>query len=440
MRNVVPSVLTPMLLGLGCEPDFGFTIVPTRGVATVAIASWSGTESAAAVHVAPAGGEAVATQLVAGDEGTIEAMILGLFANTEYVGTLVDESGAVLATTTFETGQLPGGTPNWTVEGTPGWAGYLYFGSFSVNGTVYVTDATGAPVWAHVQTPGNIMRVRPTPDGGGVTYLFTYGLGKDGPDPEIVSVGWDGSERSRTTIEGITHDFVFLDDGAVAYPKIEWRSYAEYSQLVEGEGIVERTAEGMETTVWSSFDYWDPRTDGEVAADGDWTHANALDFDPELGVYGIGFNGMDAILRVERASGRVISQVGGLDSDYAFLDPTDQPDHQHQFQFTQEGVVVFDNRTAELGSRALELTLNDANMTATRRWEWTPAEPRWSTVLGDVHRTADGSTFIAFSGAGVLYDVAADGTERWSLSGGLGRIFGFVDRQSNLPGMALPAQ
>lgn len=429
--------------GVGCTPaaEIDFEIALSGESPTLAVAFWSGVETPATVQLVPVGGGATLNTLAVEPTcGTGQATVLGLYANTDYTATLLDSEGAELATATLTTGAFSTELPLPAATDTAGWAGYLYFGQFAGGGIGYalVTDAQGTPVWTFADDAGPIVRIRPSPNGGGITYLI------DDPNsdkfPELVSVGWDGTELSRQSIEGIARDFVFLEEGAIAYPKTEEQTFAEFADPVRGEGIVERSAIGVETTVWSAFDHWDPRTAGGVGEGGEWTHANALDYDSETGIYSIGFYGMRAIVRVDRASGQVVSQVGGDGSDYDFPDDSDVPKWQHQFQFTEDSVLVFDNRSSEDGSRGLELALDDTTMTATKRWEWAPADPVWSPVLGEIDRAADGSTLITYSGAGTIYDVAADGTQRWKLSTELGWILGFSDRQASLPGMAPPSE
>lgn len=426
--------MLPFVLG-GCTPESELRADVAGEMPTVAEFSWAGVEEDVLVRVEEtAGGSVLRTEATA----TAEATVLGMKPSTEYRADLVNARNETVATTTFQTGALEAVLPSWQTTGTAGWNGYLYLGCFNYNGTPMVVDTAGNVVWARTEPNRNVLRVRPNADATAVTYASILGLSDDDVAADIVTVSWSGEELSRIYLEHFSHDFLFLDDGTLAYIRTDRRSVEGIEGTVDGDQIVELSPEGSERVVWSTFDHWDPLTDGNVGDGGEWTHANALDYDPSENVYDIGFYGMDAIVRVDRDAGQTVWQLGGSDSDFAFDNPDDRTKNQHQFQFVEGGVVIFDNQTAQSGSRAIELSLDEEEMTASKAWSWQPANARWSEVLGDVDRGDDGSTLITWSAAGVIDDVAADGSLRWSLSLRMGQIFGFTHREPRLPGMQAP--
>jgi hypothetical protein len=278
-----------------------------------------------------------------------------------------------------------------------------------------------------------VIRARLAPDGSGVRYGEVEPV--DVPETSsLVTVNWQGEETSRVEVPAFTHDFVDTDDGGAACITVDVRPGRTGTDVL-GDGITEVTPDGDLVPVWSIWDQHSPPAD-EAMTEQVWTHANAIQRHPDTGNYWLGMRELSTILEIapDGTEGR---QLGGSASTWAFSDPGDAPKWEHQFQFLDDGILLFDDRDPSTGedSRVLQLALDDAAGTATKAWEWHHDPPLQVVTLGDVSRADDGSTLAVFSFSGVMDDLAPDGTLRWELTTGMGSVIPYIVRLDDLPGV-----
>ena len=154
----------------------------------------------------------------------------------------------------------------------------------------------------------------------------------------------------------MSHDFVELPDGGVAWIAADWRK--RDGQWIRGNRVMERDASGVLREVTSVWDHLELDIDQVDQATG-WTHANALDYLPEEDAYLLGLRNLHTVLWIERSSGEMRWSFGGAQSDFAFLGSGQLPYHPHQFQWVDDGLLLFDNRSSdERASRVVEYALD----------------------------------------------------------------------------------
>jgi hypothetical protein len=333
----------------------------------------------------------------------------------------------------FTTGSLSPALPGLNVEGEPAWGGWTLTSFLGAGSFAVLLDETGQIVWWYELDAPRLSRVRARPDGQGVWLGFADSEAKDSGG--LRSVSWAGKPLADLDAPAFSHDFSLLPDGRVAYIEFDRRELPDGAP-VWGNRIVEADDDGVQSEVWSAFDSWEPGVDGDVDAQGYWSGINALDYDENADAYLLSARGLSAIVALGR-DGVLGEQIGGPQSDYSFPDDTDVPKRQHQFQRLADGLLVFDNRDAEAGSRVLELELDEAAGTATSRWSYQPPDPLFVYALGDVDRRPDGSTLVAWCTSGVLDHVSKGGDVLASVRLDLGAGFGFIDRMDELPGLTL---
>lgn len=432
--------LTPLgtsyALFLACQTTLSPPeIAMSPNVGTVAKATWS--EDA---------GERSRIEVYSGDERWLStdwrvpgqahvSTLLGLTAGAEWTARVVTQSGYESPPIAFETTGLPVDMPSWTTTGEPGWQGYMYTSTLVSDVYAYVLDENGRVVW---YTPANkgltVIRARPSRDGRGVI----FGQSRVKPNvgtPALRWVDWYGQGIRKVELPTFTHDFVELSDGTVLYTIEDIRSVEGFDVPVVGNALGKLSPDGEQAIVWSTWDDWVPGVDGEVAENGVWTHANAMDLDPDETAVTFGFRGVSTIVRIDIASGERIWQIGGEQSDYAFPNPDDQPEHQHQFQWVDDQLFIFDNRSQPDNSRAIGLSFDESAGTATKFWEWSRSPGVWSYALGDVHRREDASSMVVYTSAGIIDDIDAEGNVRWELQGELGTTLSYVTPVDSLPGV-----
>lgn len=360
--------------------------------------------------------------------------VLGLNAETTYDLFVEPEFGDLGEPVSFTTGALPSNLPDWTTTGSPGWQGFAVTSLMGGGQWAVVLDELGKTVWYYeLPNDGRLVRTRARRDGRGMWVVPAQREDKSAPS-DLIGVDWNGTEIERHSIEHFSHDYVELDDGVIAFLLFEPREID--GQTVVGNSITEiDLGSGVSTDIFSTFDLWDIGSQAD-STDDEWAGGNALDFDFESGTYTAGFRSLDAIIEVDRATGQVGRQFGGPHSDFAFAAPESAPRKQHQFQWTNDHILVFDNRENDEDSRVTEFTLDGS--IANSVWSHQTDPPVWVFALGDVDRAEDGSTFIDWAAAGILEDVDPDGITRWSLSAEFGTAFGFLDRGNRLGELTRP--
>lgn len=425
-----------VLVLLGCtEAPGGLapTVTVDPDVGTVATAAWSRTgPERTRIVVERAGSAWMATDWQEAELSHL-ATLYALPPGEPLVARVEVEEVGESDPAAFTTGELDPGLPGLSVEGEPGWGGWVFTSFVGAVSYAVLLDDTGQIVWWHEVDAPRLTRVRPRPDGLGVWYGFAESEAKDSGG--LRSVGWTGASLGDLDAPAFSHDFELLPDGRVAWIEFDRRELDDGSP-VWGNRIVEGGAGATSAVVWSAFDSWEPGVDGDVDAQGYWTGVNALDYDVDHDSYLLSARGLGAIVELGR-DGQLGEQIGGPQSDYTFADGGDVPKRQHQFERLDDGLLVFDNRDAETGSRVLELALDAEAGTAAARWTYAPTEPLFVYALGDVDRRPDGSTLIAWCTAGELTHLAADDSVQATVRLDLGAGFGFLERVDELPGMNL---
>ena len=427
-----PTILALTTACHGTGPE----ITVSTEVVTVASATWGDDGTASRVRVDGPDGAWVATEWQDPNPGGHEALILGLYPDEAWAAFVETASGASLTGVDFRTGPLPTDFPSWRTAGQPGWEGYWITSLLETSSWPVILDEAGRVVWYRkVAGGGRVLRVRLRGDGDGVRFANSQ-LTDDEDNPTLDAVRFDGTVDEQLNAPYFTHDFVEKTPDVFGMIVKDSRGVAGFDVLVDGNRLIELGTDGAERTVWSTWDHWDPAVGDFVEEDGTWTHGNALDYDAAHDVYTVGFRGVDAIVEVDNASGEALRQVGGPTSSYAELPKADRQLGQHQFQWIDGGILVFDNHTEASGSRVLAMGLDDDSGVATLAWSLAHDPPLYTFAMGDVDLAEDGSLLVTWSSNGVVTDFGPDGDVRWELSTDIGTGFGYVERSVSLPGIA----
>ena len=339
-----------------------------------------------------------------------QAMLVALAPESDVVLTVVSE-GVESDPITVTTGAVPGDPPIPTVEG----AGQDRFVVLPMladdiaHPTVF--DPQGRVVWYHTDTRDlQVFRSRVSVDGSGIVYASTVRNGLPAEDSKIVRVSWEGTETSVIDVPNLTHDFVELPDGTIV------SLAAESRDGVEGNKLIAIAEDGTTTDVWSAWDCFDPvaHPSTDPVRD-DWTHANALDYDPVRDAFYVSLRNLGTIAHVDRTTGQCDWAFGGSGGDVDVTGATFV--HQHQFHRIDGGLLVFDNDGATgFQSRVVEFSFDDQAKTASLIREIYADPTLYSFILGDVQRLDDGDTHVVWSTAGIVDRYGADGTRRWRMS------------------------
>ena len=412
-----PTVFPPDTAQLESE----LTITVSRSEVVSSVVSVSVAETADFTVSAVAESTAISA---AAEEGV--ATLLGLKASTTYDLTVtVDNSEHDAGTIT--TGAPPPHLPEMTLTAGAALSGFLVTSILSTPSAAVILDADGDYVWwMEASNEGLITRSRLSRDGTSLIFLDPVALDGQQTTYALRRVSLDGTSDETLPAESIHHDFIEVEDGVFAQIQHDTRTVD--GETVQGDRLVEVHADGTEVEIWSVWDHLTYHPD-QSQAYYDWTHANALDYDEDAGAYTISICAFSTIFHIDRETGSTLWRLGGDESDFrgaaADLEPFV---HQHQFQLTQDGILVFDNQAlASQESRVVEYALEEDTGTLSLLWRYVPDPSFYTHGLGDVHRLPSGNTRIVWSAQGQIDEVTPTGELVWQMNASLGGGIGYVD-------------
>ena len=131
----------------------------------------------------------------------------------------------------------------------------------------------------------------------------------------------------------------------------------------------------------------------------DYAHTNAIEVDAD-GNWVISSRHLSEITKIDRHTGDIIWRWGGKNNQFAFVNDTAGFSWQHHIRRLPDGHwTMFDNgnfHTPVPYSRAVEYTLDEQQMTATRVWQFRHTPDVFGEAMGSVQRFDDGSTLIGW--------------------------------------------
>jgi hypothetical protein len=280
-----------------------------------------------------------------------------------------------------------------------------------------IVDQDGAVVWYRRGTAQSFAR---RANGNLVLLERSPGLTEIQPDLTVVA------ELPASDSMAMHHDVIATPANTLLFLTLDARTF-EGTDWV-GDAIWEWSPE--EATVqrrWSAWDVFSPDQDvGPKSTPADWLHANSLALGPRGNVL-VSLPAFNQIVSIASDFQSLEWRLGGPNATLA-LDQNDDFWFQHTAAEIAPGrVLLFDNgrdRPAGLYSRALELTLDLANGTAAKTWEFRPLPDIYAPFVGSARRLANGNTMVDFGlGPGVLgasgpvavYEVTPGGMVTWVL-------------------------
>ncbi len=442
LRSALPFAAALAALGCAAESE---TASPCGAatdlslsalVPTVATVRWEACfeDSAEAWVAFGIEGQELVSPAARDDDGWWEAVLLGAKAGSEIGYRPVEvhdgeevpgEAGA------YETGAAPPGLPKISVEGTAT-PGFLAAPLLTEPPAYVILDSDGDYVWWYQELEGfipGLFRVAMSRDGRSLLFQPPSGGANYHDLQDVVRMSYDGTQVE--TYPGShrgTHEFVELPGGSIGLLRTETREVD--GRTIHGDRLLEVGLDGSEVAVWTVWDWaeHDPEVFTEEEYGGDWSHANAVDFDEARGVYHVSLRNFGEILTIDRATGEVVEVFGGAHSDYTdAAGGTAFTALQHQFEILDGGLLIHDNDSADSqASRAVEYALDPATGEAELVWEYFPDPPYYNYALGDVARLPSGHTLVTWSMGGQVDEVSPDGDLVWRANVELGAGIGYV--------------
>jgi hypothetical protein len=287
-----------------------------------------------------------------------------------------------------------------------------------------IVDDMGRPVWFHNDLYALNFRVqnyRGEP-------VLTWWEGKAKPRPSVGEyVILDTSYREIKRVQagngykGNQHDFLITPQGTAlltVYDMVSW----DLSPL--GGPVAGRVIEGVAQEVdietgevifeWHSLDHvgveesYIKRYYSEQL---DYFHINSIDVDDDENLL-ISARNTSAVYKIDRKSGRVIWRLGGKASDFEMGEGT-RTAYQHDARRQDDGTItIFDNGahpTVHEQSRAILLQLDEEEMSATLRREYTSPEKILATSQGNAQLLSNGNVLVGWGSAPFVSEFSQDG-------------------------------
>ena len=282
-----PALLLAFSTG-GCGADVQVDLAFSEVSPTVAAVSWSSRESDVTAAWFAYGLESPDENQVDLSLDASATRVLGLKAGRTYEGRVVVESNGVRFESedfSFEPDAPPADFPSTDVEvfdAENAHDQFLLTTLFLGPAAPVILDSDGDYVWWYL--PDNAYEVNYSravlAEDGESLLAWTLNMevisGDEGPggagpgddcsktcdwtilgaEPALVTVNWEGTEVSSEQIDDGHHDLVALPNGGIAYLE---RDYHTIDGLeIEGDRIIERSADGTTTEIWSFWDDFDP--------------------------------------------------------------------------------------------------------------------------------------------------------------------------------------
>lgn len=302
-----------------------------------------------------------------------DLLLFDLTPLVDVAWSLLDEDDVEVCGGEAQTENLPAGTPSFDATGALD--GYWLITSFAehvgvLQSRVSLLRADGAPVWAYEHPYGDEQIVSADLVPGGVRFQRFDSLRRE----DIASldvVGLDGAQLDVQRTPDAHHVYTPLDDGAVAYLRVEPRTLDGLGCVV-GDSVVERAADGTERVVWSSWDAL-PVRPGSVWGRGfypgcfDWTHGSGLSWRAADDTLLVTLAGQAAVVHVDRASGATLATYGGPDLESSpGVTALALP---HGASWTSDGrLLVFDGHDDPVQSGCYAYRVDSGALVDDRRW------------------------------------------------------------------------
>ncbi len=442
--------------GAVIDDHFSVSTALSSVIPTVATVTWSieGVTSLDEAHIdfgKSSGTYGMTAPAQVDGAGPWQTILIGMKPSTEYHFRITARSGAqsyVSASRTVTTGNVEPKLPTASVtmnDASKHAQGFMLTTMLAVPPAAVILDSDGDYVWWYLPpTPDRdleLSRARMTADHQWV-YMWSVNLLSTGDNPggpgtvgslnqRIIKVRIDGSDEQEVSIPNGHHDFTILPDGTIGY--IEYDVRTVDSRTVAGDRLMERKPDGSTTeiySVWNDFQY-----DGQPIPEGaGWCHANFLEYHEDENVYYMGSKTFGSILKIDRATGKLLHAFGGTHSDFTVSTGGTTPyEDQHGFQVQGNDLLVFDNGPQQrMSSRSVEYTFDESSKLMTLVWSYTPSPTLFNFSMGNALHLPNGNRLVSFAISGQVDEVDSSSNLVWRLNLGLGGALGYVTWKESL--------
>lgn len=419
-----------VLLAPGCAPPIALTVEPSEQMSTLAVARWTTPEPSLGILRWQQGFTGERTLVEQGEPTTEhELWIPGLYADRAYqfqLDAVGDRRTWSSEPVPLETGALPAGLIDFHLMGDPvAFEGLLPLVVDGADPKLVVIDASGQVVWYHRFEEQGVAPRR----GAWIPQERRFVVLNSGSDRDgdVRWISLLGEEEARVEVPGGHHDFAVLPDGDLLLISEDVREVEGVS--IKGDRLDRVDDQGGRQQVWSLWDHFDLQ-DVAPPDNGDWSHANGIDHEPEAGLVLVGLRHFDSILALDDQDLSLRWSVGG-EIGTLQVDEASRFRRQHQFDLVGDDLLlVFDNHVeteVPEQTRVLGLQLDPAAGRATEVWRFPHDPPAQVNVLGSVEELADGTRVVNWGYMGQIQMISPADEVTWQLDMLLGSVPSYGD-------------
>jgi arylsulfate sulfotransferase len=340
-------------------------------------------------------GEDIDTFLSGDTEATEhQAYVMGLYAGAECLLTFTavasgGETGSAVAS--LSVGPVPDFLPQLTIDVLDyerierGWTLFNLTNSFDKPPLIIaIVDEQGRYRWYHQRAtndPGSDTDTRTTK--GGVLVGGSHG------QVLPAMIDWEGNVVWEKKVN-MHHDMrPYGDDGHLFYLIDSWSCGLDHSTGAVVEYDPETDQEIWQWNICEQYLPDNPKPD--------WSHLNAAAMPADQSYMIVSSRNQNALFKVTLPAGNLVWKLAE-DGDFA-IDDSDVFYQQHDPEVQPDGsILLFDNGQdgKRKYSRALQLKVDETNLTATRIWEYRLEPDVFAPIWGDADRLPNGNTLIVF--------------------------------------------
>lgn len=303
-------------------------------------------------------------------------------------------------------------------------------------GALILFNEKGEIVWWYTSPSGGPLTVfKPTPDG---TVLFANGVvGRE--------MDWFGNILWTRPGDALLHHEIRRGPGG--FPMyLKWVIEDHEGTAFEGDGIEVVNPDTNEIVwSWNMFDHIRPEdhldvrqiaNPGRSGLGVDWSHANALSWDPGRSIIWMSIRHFDQVIGIDYPSGDIVVTLGKGGIGGAAL-----TSHQHAVDVQPDGsLMIWSNGNTHdpQVSRVVQFSFDAVLETTEVLFEWTDDPPIYDRAVGDANLLENGNVQITAGVSGRSIEVDPSGRIVWELTMGNGTGRWFY-RTELVPAAWLPA-
>ncbi len=333
------------------------------------------------------------------------------------------------------TGGLPPGMPNFIASSLIpeqiSDAPYLLTALPGAESYLAVIDRLGRVVWYYERDNGwqdhSVMSVAFEADSNEIL-CGAFTRDEDNQSSEAITLDLQGGITEVIDIGAAHHSVARLPDGGIATLQPDQRTWYDPDQgkdmQVIGDAIVEYDPDGDTHLIFSTWDWGEPvvhdRFYKPKSGEGDWSHANALKYDPDSDTYLLSLGNLDTVLQIGAWNGEVVREFG--EDGYAVEEGTPFI-FQHDPSWTQDGTLLMSSALGDGHVFAVEYEVDDMDEALREVWSYGKQATFMSVAGGEATRLSNGNTLFNVGYQGVVLEVSPDSEPVWDLGASMGSAF-----------------